>query len=92
MYFVYSSIEREVKFIFAPASALLEQETEARETESLRNIYIHAFLLVFRPSRAVAGSKFPDQGLNPGPRTVEVHSPNHWTIRAVQEIYLEEKL
>ena len=52
MYFVYSSIEREVKFIFAPPSQLLEQETETREMESLRNIYIHAFLLVFQPSHA----------------------------------------
>ena len=88
MYFVYSSIEREVKFIFAPASPLLEQETEARETESLRNIYIHTLSYwFFGQAVRLVGSKFPDQGLNPDHPIVEVQSLNHWTIRAVQEIY-----
>lgn len=66
MYFVYSSIEREVKFIFVPAFLLLEQETEARETESQRNIYMLSYWF-FDHAIWLALSEFLYQGLNPAP-------------------------
>ena len=79
------ALKGKLNLSFVPAFLLLEQETEARETESQRNIYTLSYWF-FGHAIWLALSEFPYQGLNPAPSQWK-HSPNHWTIRAVQEIY-----
>ena len=49
----------------------------------------NSFYIFFLATRAqFAGSRFPDQGSNPGPPAVEVRSPNHRTIREFPNFYI----
>lgn len=61
----------------------------AKKRQDKKKITYKRFPFFFFFDRAVGlvGSKFPDQGLNPG-LAMKALSPNHWTARAFPKILI----